>query len=247
MSRYVIIAAALVVVFAVAAQTQAGTVVSPGAPLPVGGMLVNPNYPGSTLLGQSYNTYTGGGAGWQFVRGMKTDFASTNVPGLNGTLESQAWKNLATGQHTFIYQVTNTGTRMLRSGNIYGYDPARWDVIDAGVMHFGGSTAYVNGDVLAMSRSNSGIPQVSFSFQALAMDNGVFSVVEELLAPGQQSNWFYYSTDAPGVTVGYAGVIDSGATADHIRALIPIPEPTTMMAVFAGIAGIGGYLRRRLG
>lgn len=247
MSRYRIIATSLVIVFAVAGQMQAGTVVSPGAPLPVGGMLVNPNYLGSTLLGQSYNTYTGGGAGWQFVRGMKTNYASTNVPGLNGMLESQAWRNLGTGQMTFIYQVSNTGTRMLRSGNIYGYDPARWNVIDAGVMHFGGSTAYLNGDVLALSRSNAGTPQVSFSFQALSYDDDLFSMIEELLAPGEKSNWFYYSTDAPGVTVGYAGVIDSGATADHIRALIPIPEPTTMMAVFAGIAGIGGYLRRRLG
>ncbi len=241
MSRYIRICAVLVICLAVVGQAQA--IVVPPAPLPVNAYLVSSNYGG--LLGPGYNTYTDAGAGMTFVQGMTSNFASANVLGLNGTLESQAWRDNGTGYLTFIYQLENTGTRMIRSGNIYGYDPNLWNVTDAGVLHFGGPDDYVAGDVLAMSRSNAGgNSQVSFSFQAL---NNVFSMVEELLAPGQKSNWFYYSTDAPGLMVGYAGVIDSGATADHIKALIPIPEPTTMMAVFAGIASIGGYLRRRLG
>ncbi len=243
MKRLLITAAMIVVVLAVAAQIQATPVVSPGAPLPVNGYLSNPNYGG--LGGTGYNTYTGAGAGWDHVQTLKSNFASTNVAGLNGTFESQAWRNLGTGHLTFIYQIENTGDRVVRSGNIYGFDPAAWNITDAGVMHFGGPDAYVDGDVLAMSRSNAGgNPQVSFSFQAL---DGSFSTMnEELLAPGEKSSWFYYSTDAPGLTVGYAGVIDSGATADHIAVLVPVPEPMTMIAVFTGIVGLGGYVRRRL-
>ena len=120
MKRLIITAAMIVVVLAVAAQTQATPIVSPGAPLSVNEYLSNPNYGG--LGGTGYSTYTGAGAGWQFVQGLTSNFASTNVLGLNGTLESQAWRNIGTGHLTFIYQLENTGTRMLRSGNIYGFE-----------------------------------------------------------------------------------------------------------------------------
>lgn len=238
-SPSLIVLITLVIVLTFSAQAPALSVlVSPGAGLSAGQSRVHPDT-GLNLLGSNFNVYTGDSlpSEWVLQASLTSPFHNNYV---GGTFHSEVYKHSTQGHTLFRYRISNTGTTDIRSGNIAGFN-ADWQILDSGIIDLGGDVSFDQGDVLKLKRPANGT-QLDFAFEAT--DNSG-NTVEKLLAVGQTSSWFYIVTDAQFWTIGQATVQDSGSSASPVSVLIPVPEPLTILTVFASIAGLTGYVYRK--
>ena len=239
-SPYLIVLITLVIVLTFSAQAPALSVlVSPGAGLSAGQSRVHPDT-GLNLLGSNFNVYTGDSlpSEWVLQASLTSPFHNNYV---GGTFYSEVYKHSTEGHTLFTYQISNaTDSAPIRSGNIAGFN-AGWQILDSGIIDLGGDLSFDQGDVLKLKRPANGT-QLDFAFEATDKSG---NTVEKLLAVGEISSWFYIVTDAPSWMIGQATVQDSGSSASPVSVLIPVPEPLTLLTVFASIAGLAGYVYRK--
>jgi hypothetical protein len=235
-------AATVLAVVSLLPAVGSAALTAPGVPLGVDATVWHPDV-SVVPAGTKFSVYLGGplGAnGWASAASLDTDF--TNGLQLEGTIRTEVWRNDADGHLLFAYQVENTGSsvdgRNIRVGNIAGYEGAI-GVIDCGIIHPGGTDAFVQGDILALDRDAA--PSVQFAFEAQQA-----AIVQKLLAPGEVSSWFYLETDASQHTTSVASIQDSGQSQANIAVLVPlVPEPATLSVLGIGLAGL--IVRRRRG
>ena len=215
--------------------------VSPGAGLPGGAACLHPDPDLALAAGNLFNVFTAGSMPleWTLVE------SHVGVPGM-GTMDvtvySQAWRH-TDGHLLFAYCIENQSTAPVRKGNIAGYDPLLFAIVDCGVLDFGGDLAFDQGDPLFLWRPSGGAaPQLAFAFEA---PDAQGQNVERLLAPGQTSAWFYAETDAAAYTLGLSTVIDGGQSADMMEVLVPAPEPATLVLLACGCAGLAARRARK--
>jgi len=240
-AAFAVIAIGLVLAMTVSAQALST------ADLPLGSP---PRYhPDSTLnlWPREFYVYTGAAlpVEWTMQDSLSSDFHNGRM---YGTLTSQVWQH--TDGHTlFAYQLANTGGQHspdpceMRTGNINGFG-AGWELLDVGLLDYGGDEDFDHGDVLKMEHSldTLGHEQFAFFFEA---DSQQFLPVEEWLLPGEIATWFYFETNAPAWTQGIASVQNGGSSVAAIPVLVPAPEPVTVFGVLLGIGTLGGYIRKR--
>jgi len=83
---------------------------------------------------------------------------------------------------------------------------------------------------------------VSMSYGALGIDSGAFSVqikARDFNDDYVQSYAGFVGNDGPYSSYNGLYITDTGPLS------VPIPEPLTVLGVFAGVAGLAGYVRRR--
>ena len=228
--------AAVLLLMPTAPAQALSVLVTPGADLPAGTTRVHPD-DALLLTGSAFNVFRGSGlTGWTLADTLSTDFSNQQVA---GTFYSAVYTH-SDGHTLFTYQIHNSGTTPIRSGNIAGF-ASGWEFLDSGVLHFGaGSDGYVTGDVLTLGRPANG-EQLDFMFQGW---NGS-GWTERLLAVGGTSTLFYAVTDAPSWQVGQATVQDTGSSASPVAVLVPFPEPVTLAGLVLGIGCLGRYVRKR--
>jgi len=241
-SPSLIVLITLVIVLTFSAQAPALSVlVSPGAGLSAGTSRVHPDT-NLNLLGSNFNVYTGNSlpSAWVLQASLTSPFHNNYV---GGTFYSEVYKHSTEGHTLFRYRISNSGTTDIRSGNIAGFN-AGWQILDSGIIDLGGDVSFDQGDVLKLKRPAIGT-QLDFAFEATKNQPPDYPTEERLLAVGQTSSWFYMVTDAPSWMIGQATVQDSGSSASPVSVLIPVPEPLTILTVFASIAGLTGYVYRK--
>lgn len=244
--RFLAVVAAVGLLLVAAAPVRATTLCASPVPMPKGQDTVL-YAPGVSTPAYNVFTYTGSREtalnteGYTFAASLTEPFCNTQGD-FHGTAWSEAWRSGDPDGHMlFLYRlgVDNESEKVLQQGNVYDFNPG-WDITDAGVIHAGTDTSFMHGDPLVLSRFAAPGPyqeeQVEFYFWQ--------GETRELIVAGEQSSWFYVETDAPDCTIGYFTVQDGGAT-ESVRALVPIPEPLTVVGVFMGVCGLAGYLRRR--
>ena len=142
-----------------------------------------------------------------------------------GTFDSAVYRNDRDDRLLFAYRIENTGPAAIRVGNVAGFDPRDVNVLDSGIIDFGGDVEFDTGDVLQLSRSVAGLPQLGFAFE---MINEAFTMSEALLETGQASSWFFAETDARAYKVSVAAVLNGASAADGIAVFVSsVPEPAS--------------------
>jgi len=246
----VILAAGLMLALA----TTAHALVVPAAPLPLAPSIDTRYHPDTSLnlFANTFNVYTGASmpANYTSKVSLPSDFTSTSTL-MSGRMTSEVWQNTSNGNLLFAYQISNTGTVVMRTGNVTGFGSGV-EFLDCGILHFGhpdGDVAFDQGDVLVLTHAvTQGTEQFGFFFETEDFDG---AEVDRWLEPSQTSSWFYFEADTPEWCRGIATVQDGGSSADEIPVLVPkglgapIPEPVTLLAVLAGVGAIGRYARRR--
>jgi len=236
-----IVAIGLVLVITGPAQGLS-VLVSPGADLPTGRTRIHPD----TSLGLSgnytFNVYTDNTwpDEWVWQRSLT---ATRSNADLKVTFYSEVYKHKTEGHTLFRYQIENTAesTTVIRNGNIAGFNSG-WEFIDSGIIDLGGDQEWDQGDILSIGKSIAlGKAQLDFAFRAW----GGGGFVNKLLGPGEKSQWFYVVTDAPSWSIGQATVQNTNSSVSPIPVLVPVPEPLTILTVFASIAGLTGYVYRK--
>lgn len=203
----------------------------------------------ATLETPGFTIATGPLTGFTQIANLITPFVSASDPNFNGVMTSQVWQDDIDGHLLFLYNVTNTSTGYtINFGNLQASFENVTEIWDAGIWDNDGSrnsAVYENGDVLQMSYIPGGGGEKSklqFNWQHSSANN-----VYQGLAPGDPAQWFYAETDAVYFEICKATLQNGGEAVGGIRAYCPslIPEPMTMLAVGMGLAGLGGYIRRR--
>ena len=260
----ILVVAALILVGPTCAWALSGAPVGIGAtPAPLGGGIltryhpgIDPETPDFHLANANPNSMP---TGWETVRPDLVSPFSKEVGGvvLAGTITTRLWRWTADGHLMFTYQVTNSassGTE-INHANLVFIDSGV-TVLDSGILAPGRGTGDTSatgaatdtsvhtGDIVQLSRTP-GVLGDTLRFDWLTGNHFDFG-----LLPSQASTFFFIETDQPWYMRGRAAILDSGITADDIPVLVPsslVPEPLTALAVFAGVGGIGTYLRKRLG
>lgn len=215
------------------------------APLPHDGTLYAPEslYPG--LLGTDYYTvYPQSTVPSDYV---SLDYVSSphasSAGKFSGTLDSQVWQEQTTGELLFAYRLSNDAASdvSLHTVNIaggWGQSP-QWHTVDTGILDGQGKFP------LTFQRYDD---QVDIKFDAV---NTSFQPVEELLQPGQSTDWMYIQTTALYYRTANATVQNGASSTGMIPTYAPaneplIPEPLTVITTLLVVGGVGRYSYKRL-
>jgi hypothetical protein len=155
----------------------------------------------------------------------------------SGEIRSAVYRN-TTGTLDFYYQVVNndgSATALAResNANFAGFDVATAFRLDGGAL----GTIFTDGTVIPFTadRGVQGIV-VGFNFGPLP---------EDQIQPGMTTAILVVSTNAVTFTTGTASVIDGGTATVTSFQPAAIPEPSSALLVFGGIALALGRLRNR--
>jgi len=175
--------------------------------------------------------------------GRAADMSSGFINGdgsLSGTLYSEVWRDGDDDHLLFLYRFENTGVEPFEVMQVYDVLHAA-EITDCGVIREAAAETFVHGDPLDIVRdTGSEIIQFDFSLGFPVVSPGRI----ELIATHEMTSWLYLETDVTSYSGGEACVQDGGSV-DGIPTFVPLPEPLTMLAVFGGLLGLGGYIRRR--
>ena len=218
-----------------------GAIDPPGAPMAAPGSRVHPDASLFLVVPDDFSVFSGGGMPPEYS--LVASLAGTPDGGtMDVVMYSQVWKH-DDGHLLFAYQLENDSTTDARRANLVGFDPGIANILDCGVLDFGGDTPFDQGEILQLKLTQDSAWQLAYIFEARNTSGGM---VRHLIPPGQTSKWFYAETDATAWTTSYATVQDSGQSADGIDVLVPAPEPATIVLVAAG-ALLTALRRRRVG
>ncbi len=189
--------------------------------------------PGTALFGPSTETDPVGGTS------VATLTAPFSVAGaFSGTLKTEVFSGDTSntlGGLTFVYTLTNDGVAGVNSiGRLsmsefggFGVDASYQIPVVAGTVAPGSIDRNPAGDV------------VGFNFVPVATDPAT-----GFLSPGTTSALLVLQTDAASyATGGFGSLIDGGV--GTVSAIVPVPEPASVVLTLVGIAAAALYSRRR--
>lgn len=191
--------------------------------------------PAGTTLTPPIPTATFNPAEWLQVDQLVSTY--DNGSNFYGTVTSTVYNKIGDGNNKllFTYQIDNTGNgyanpTILSSANFVLN--ADVEIEDAGLV--------LDGDVSPdLVRRDANGETVRWFF------------IGTPVSAGQKQDTLFLGTTSTTYERNFATVQDSPSSVEDIAVLVPgvgeliIPEPATMVALFGGVAGVAGYIRKR--
>lgn len=223
------------------------------AALPHGGTLYAPGTLYSGLPGPDYySVYLAPAVPTNYFLVADIIAPHANLTGdLQGTLDSQVWREQTTGELLFAYRLHNSAvsTKSVHTVNIaggWGNSP-QWDIVDTGILAG-------QGDFPLTFQRYADQVDINFDVTIFVFDptSGLIPVtVENLLDPGFSTDWMYLQTTALYYRTANATVQNGSSSTGTIATFAPaeeplIPEPLTVVSALLVVGGVGRYSYKRL-
>lgn len=169
--------------------------------------------------------------------------ASPMTIGFDGTVTSRVSRDPATGFLTFQYTIglSDMNEHAIVRGTLNGWEGT--NITNVGAAANGSSGTFdvpewTDGDPIFIARSPTTGEGLELQFRS-ALGNNLIGTV---IGPGDVSSEIFVSTNALSFTTGNIALIDT-AVVGAANVLIPVPEPSSILAMLSGMLFLG--LRRR--